>query len=997
MNPAPTTSPTRRRTRLAARRPAPIASRGQRGVALILTLIFLAIVIVLVLGFSISMRFDHMAARSYNDLVRARQLGEAAVAHAQALIRQATPDLGVTGAWVAAPGLIFHVSDGAITTNKLYSEHTVMANGSNWRWDPDTNDLNAGYLITGSNTFYNWQDGPSNSLIFPGWVTVGTNGGPAGTFPISPPVTNHNVLIGRYAFWVDIESAKLHLNTANRRDPLDVNRSAPGDVDLRGLDGNFFNADEADLDHFISRRPFLTVEDMRRGFTNYPLAWTWRDFDVNRFYLTVHSSDPNVDAFGRPRVWLNDMTNAASAAWTNALQQFSESHWADVIYPSVVTDAGRATVAGKYGNFGARQILANIIEYQLAHDPQRPAAGNVSPGPGLGADGIPVKWSGLKKGPMISQILVHVATNEVFASGNTTNLEVRAFFDAKLVNPYELARGSNYVVKILPDTITLTGTNAAPGGADFNITIAGTELSSTLQRDVQSHSFGLLGANSGSADLGAAPPPSVMQLVEGWEKTTGPVDQRAPGAPVVTNVSITLKTVRLLSSGGDTNIVDWMTASDFEAAFSALGGAMRFPRASFPQSEIVSYPAVTNNFDNAGSSHFRPVSLGKQDPRARTFPGWTAGSADFAGNGPNLVTNWFVYSHAQINPVGDDDASTNFTSRLAPELYGLLADTRCIAPGSPTAYPSHRYLINTIAEMPFQSAGELAHIHTGYPWRSVRLRPVRPQTTNAPPYALADPRLGPPYTGVGDPNTGLETVETNALPDWILLDMFTANPDPLVRGRLNLNGRFSGPASSLTARIPPLAALIYNTSSNISLTSSKIAGDAGVNTALDTIASNIANRVLVPNSPYASLPAYFTPGEICEVKHLEYFTDDTGASYRDYPSHARRQQLVRRVADLVTTRSDTFSIWAIGQSILDRDRDGRFDWVMYTLVVTPNYTNLWEDGDGDGDGRARGKSNIPEGIDFIKGQVIVQSVVQRHEPSPGTVGFRTRYVRYIFK
>jgi hypothetical protein len=1184
-----------------------------RGVALIVTLLILFFVTLLVVTFAVSTQVELMETQAVLDLIYARQLAEGGVDYAIGLLRAGTPVMDTSLSWVNRPEKTFIVSAGSaqIATQILYSVpspvQAVNTSGSLITISTQTNQINYKQVITGDNELYSriavttgvymssqkisnetgWVDYPiTNALtvlddppILPGWVTIAEDGTAPGIFLVGG-VTNRVPLRGRWSVWVDSEANKVNINHAKwRRLLTDSSESHPTNIDLTALARPFWRrTNVAEAFYYTHEKDmgypgwYTTLEEMRLGF-DPPLSQ--RGFNSNKFYSTVYSWEHNIDAFGRDRVNLHALTNLTSAAYDIAGERLAEAHYAETLYKTIVTDTDRNTLTKKYGNFGAHQILANIIEYQLAHDPQRPAAGNVAPGPGLGADGIPIKWSGLKKGPMISQILVHVATNEVFASGNTTNLEVRAFFDAKLVNPYELARGSNYVVKILPDTITLTGTNAAPGGADFNITIAGTELSSTLQRDVQSHSFGLLGANSGSADLGAAPPPSVMQLVEGWEKTTGPVDQRAPGAPVVTNVSITLKTVRLLSSGGDTNIVDWMTASDFEAAFNALGRAMRFPRASFPQSEIVTYPAVTNNFDNASSPHFRPVSLGKQDPRARTFPGWTAGSGDFANSGPNLQTNWFVYSYSQINPVSDDTASTEFTSRISPEVYALLADTRPAAPGIST--PSHRNFGAMIREGLMDSSGELSYIHSGYPWRTIRFLPVHPPMTNEPAfYSFFDPRLDAPYTGVGNPNTGLRGIETNAVADWVLMDMFKTSDQERMPGRININAKFTGPASNLNDRIPPVRALILNAVPGLEHTTNTVytdvplliynsgvdanaqvlpggasdpnyyvvsgpsgsgaPGPAKVVTTVPTswfpnsdtskwiappasaananaprgryvyrttfdipadadpdsavirgswatatvgeniqinntftgfgtsgtgsmsdfiidavnfpsgtftvgqntlrfhmrtgnvgatgsersairvelgltarmptnlffpsrisgeVASNIVNRVMTNNlyrSPYQQLPAYLTIGELCEVNYFQYYSNTVSATP---PTQAQRQQMIRRVSNLATTRSEVFSIWSMGQVILDRDKDGHYDWVLLHPKVV-NYGDPaepnWLDGDGDGDGDG---VTGPGTMDTILSEILIQAVVERYVED-GRVKFRTLYSRYVY-
>jgi hypothetical protein len=317
----------------------------------------------------------------------------------------------------------------------------------------------------------------------------------------------------------------------------------------------------------------------------------------------------------------------------------------------------------------------------------------------------------------------------------------------------------------------------------------------------------------------------------------------------------------------------------------------------------------------------------------------------------------------------------------APSQYGLLADVRFMDPSDPNSGVTVPTLpaLGGYREGPMQSLGELMFIHTGYPHRTIRLRSIVPETTggfNGSLYADAVAAGG----RIGDYNTGagFQTVETNAIPDWVMLDMFKIGNAATVPGRININQQFSGPANVLRPRVVPIVALIDNTSSNLS-TYFDYSGAAGTN--VDAIASNIVNRVLVTNvvggtptpSPYAALPAYFTPGQICEVGNMGYFSDTVSgtAGFNSNPSKIRRQQIIRRISNLITTRSNLFTIWAVGQSIkkVDKTQPGVF---------------------------------IP-GTDIITGEVKVQAIVERYEDptipvtDPAHVKFRTKYFRYYYQ
>src|SRR6266481_2898725 len=69
----------------------PSGRDSERGIALILTLAILTLVTLLVVAFAVSMRVENTASKNFNDLIKARQLAQAAVDDAVATIRNATP------------------------------------------------------------------------------------------------------------------------------------------------------------------------------------------------------------------------------------------------------------------------------------------------------------------------------------------------------------------------------------------------------------------------------------------------------------------------------------------------------------------------------------------------------------------------------------------------------------------------------------------------------------------------------------------------------------------------------------------------------------------------------------------------------------------------------------------------------------------------------------------------------------------------------------------
>jgi hypothetical protein len=107
--------------------------------------------------------------------------------------------------------------------------------------------------------------------------------------------------------------------------------------------------------------------------------------------------------------------------------------------------------------------------------------------------------------------------------------------------------------------------------------------------------------------------------------------------------------------------------------------------------------------------------------------------------------------------------------------------------------------------------------------------------------------------------------------------------------------------------------------------------------------------------PTTSDPVFDTIGELCEIPSLA-----TGATEAD------KEVAIRRIANLITVRSNTFTIWVMAQSIKEPN------------IIGQNFGKF-------------------EANDLITGEVKAQAVVERYENPPGSAPkFRTRYFRYLY-
>jgi len=217
-----------------------------------------------------------------------------------------------------------------------------------------------------------------------------------------------------------------------------------------------------------------------------------------------------------------------------------------------------------------------------------------------------------------------------------------------------------------------------------------------------------------------------------------------------------------------------------------------------------------------------------------------------------------------------------------------------------------------------RSVAQLGAIHTGIPWRTLRLGPT-------PATELAQ---GPP--------------------DWILLDVFTATSPAASLPSINANGipmamagGSLGVASNVNGTIPSrswsLASAMASAGSPISRTNTNAFASNGVPLSLTNasaaygnlgaVASNLTAVLTNPsgaggwstNSDWRNFRAgraiypakgLLLRGEILEIQGVADNTNSSTSLGEDVIEGRLRSFL-----DLVSTRSDTFSVWSVGQGL----------------------------------------------------------------------------------
>ena len=225
--------------------------------------------------------------------------------------------------------------------------------------------------------------------------------------------------------------------------------------------------------------------------------------------------------------------------------------------------------------------------------------------------------------------------------------------------------------------------------------------------------------------------------------------------------------------------------------------------------------------------------------------------------------------------------------------------------------------------------GELAFIHVG-PWRTFWLQPQPPLLE--------------------------QNISGGALiPDWAVVDLFSDRDttNATVTGLININAKVANQNSiSFPHRLVPLYALLTN----------NLGSYPGYSQA--TAADNIYDVIYDGGADLSTVFPAFVPGafcfagQVCEIKGLSKYV--TG-----YPKFVAETP-ARGIVNIITPRSDVFTVWAIAQTIKKVD-------------LTPANLGSFTAGD------------------IITGETKVQAIVQRYEDPPlsANIKFRTLYYRYI--
>ena len=273
---------------------------------MLISLLMLSLITIIAVAFLGTMNWELSASRRNYDNQKAQALAMLGMKTAVAQLRHGLDTWDnpyanfatnpPTFYWSMSPGLITRWSYSSTTpltnyplfsigTTNLVNLNAVMGDGT--------------YPIAGiTNTTVAGATAPNISVY---WVNVLKN-------PANTTASSVNPLIGRYAFWVDDENAKINVNTADGTMKYQTNSlglGSPSEVSLQALQQGGANlaTNVATNIVYLARTTGLnSPKEILRAAGTTPDLYT-----NNEFNLTAYSRSPDLNVFGQPKMVLTPL------------------------------------------------------------------------------------------------------------------------------------------------------------------------------------------------------------------------------------------------------------------------------------------------------------------------------------------------------------------------------------------------------------------------------------------------------------------------------------------------------------------------------------------------------------------------------------------------------------------------------------------------------------------------------------------------------------------
>jgi len=903
-------------------------------VALVVTLMMMSVLVMMVVGLAGVMRNEQAAARNLTYQVLADQMAEIGVQEAMATVLSNSPPSGTPTA--TGPGWMFNR-----TSVPLFSMPEPATAGSKNLEQIGTNSL---ILSLASNTSV-------RGSIPAGWVEV------------RPPGAATQPAIGRYAWWVDDEGTKLNLNAVG---PNNTSNFLPLLTDFP-YSSDYVFADPITLNN--SNRKATNQAGALRNRTNYLFTpelikdtnYLARINDTNdrigildyrqvKGEITTWSSNREFTPWGAALLQLSPGLSVASVKSALNSNAWSNFFGDDMTLARKYGGGSTAsTNPGNHGDLTMEQIAVNLLAMMGSPTVTTNFAPNLaSTNVSRHRNGLPLTLASHYVGPYLERVRVRV--NGLVTTSPTTNVTVELAIMVGVINPYPQAF-SNYSLIIQPRKFRtrILGT-LGPGSTNWS-------TNNLINPNVPSPLGGVSWNNEYSTNATVTNgwwigPEWYSNAVNPWPLT--PANRLVASNLVfsnqartnliftqqisyqlvsnlpssVTEAYVMLDSIKLQDDSTNPPLIrDWVSLDDFaqqgnyyNSPLHQDNGQMGFTNGGVPvqmANNVAALPALTTNDFTLANS----LNLQKLDPQVR-FP---VSHWNVVGTNRGLLRSSGWPNSATGVRAWTTSGTPNFTNT---GLAYLPADPVPAGLADPLNHP--HFVSGYRPTNRIRSVAQLGAIHTGLPWRTLRLQPT-PQSER-----------------LGSTNIGQST--NNFPPDWIVLEIFTAtnntalprlNPNLAIRGLSGITPGWPTNAAGIQTRPKPLLGLMWAWATNPPAAASNNLVANGVPVSLLAASNALPREVLlglVTNGLLRSLTNLGSPtswstnsdwdtargvranafpsvglalkGELLELPGWAENTSSP-ATWGEDVIEGR----LRCLLDMLTTRSDTFSVWSVGQGL----------------------------------------------------------------------------------
>ncbi|HSJ03925.1 MAG TPA: hypothetical protein VK956_15790 [Verrucomicrobium sp.] len=852
----------------------PQASRHPAGSALVITVIILALITIMVLGYANLVRNETVASGAHLDRSGAQAYAQMGVDMVTGVLRHHTADTGKV--WASQPGAVLVPVENAtgsalIRLGRRLPLHSGLPSAAALALDP------ADPLAPVNLNVQTFNDqAPATHVITDQRTDPANPGSPIATMPLrwvyvradgtlddseTPSLTNStNPLVGRFAWWADDEGTKININTAWKRNAASGTgvknpfaTSHPASINLLSLMDFGMTTAMVDMLHlkvapdpydfsivnrfFNSPRELRALDSADGSFTSV--------LNDAKFEVTHYNHEPDTTFFNEPRIVLTtDKTKAAGRPFIDIKLAGAPEIWDPIAHTDPTKLADTVDLLNSYLKREDWPVAPESSFQQKFYANKKERLTQLS-----------------------LNIINYVRSRESAGEPQT-----------KVVVPLrgEQAAGGRFqLMEIATSSIAYIGITRTPKITEMGLWIAqsptsGTNYSAKFKLEIHlPKNFGL-----DQIDLTKI---SLYLSAAGTGLSGNPTEKTITTAEIEGGNAI-------LAAGGYASITRTATVSMTGSRPNVVN--LRYAIARTRRLDVTPLgTAAPCTLDGIGVADKDITSIEVDDPRVNSHRNdWKRRDS---GNSFGRENDGKV-AGARIRTLGQPSI---YTPRQDTNSSGDITDASLYMP------PPAGSAGNLSGQV--DSVGELGYIHTGMesgagagvPLRTLRLQPNEDALT--------------------------------MVPDWAFMDLFTVPVDVPARargmfaphatstaGRINVNAMVQPYGDPLQVGAPlersrPLIALLMGVAAPIPSNPGETVSLARAK----TIAKNLYNRTLASKGKkYGYADAYDSPGEIVEI---------AGVSDGGEESEA----VMRGIANLISTRSSVFTVFTVGQT-LKQTRNG---------------------------------------------------------------------------